>query len=49
MLSARMTAVSSIRLLPCGSPPYSSRSFVPERSSAPQPPGPGLPLHAPSV
>ena len=45
-----MTAVSSIRLLVvAGSPPKSSRSCPPHSSSAPQPPGPGLPLHAPSV
>ena len=48
--SARMTAVSSIRLLVvCASPPNSSFSCSPARSSAPQPPGPGLPLQAPSV
>ena len=31
------------------SPPESSFSAVPYRRIAPQPPGPGLPLHAPSV
>src|SRR2546423_209883 len=50
-VSARMVAVSSIRLFVVGmdSPPQSSVSTSPQRSSAPQPPGPGLPLHAPSV
>jgi hypothetical protein len=48
--SARITAVSSMRLLVVSdSPPKSSRSRSPNRSSAPQPPGPGLPLQAPSV
>ena len=47
---ASMTAVSSMRLLVvCASPPESSRSCAPYLSTAPQPPGPGLPLHAPSV
>ena len=32
-----------------GSPPESSRIVSPCMSTAPQPPGPGLPLHAPSV
>ena len=41
--SARMTAVSSIRLLVvCGSPPKSSFSCRRQISSAPQPPGPGI-------
>src|SRR6476661_981326 len=48
--SARIAASSSMRLLVVsGSPPMSSRSFSPIRSSAAQPPGPGLPRHAPSV
>ena len=47
---ASITAVSSMRLLVVErSPPKSSRSWPPHSSSAPQPPGPGLPLHAPSV
>src|SRR4051794_41905402 len=32
-----------------GSPPASSFSTEPWRRMAPQPPGPGFPLHAPSV
>src|SRR3954451_12551835 len=45
-----IAAISSMRLLVVsGSPPDSSRSLAPMRSSAPQPPGPGLPRHAPSV
>src|SRR6185312_13679551 len=48
--SPRMAASNSIRLLVVsGSPPESSRSLSPMRSSTPQPPGPGLPRHAPSV
>src|SRR5690625_1224113 len=48
--SARMAAISSMRLLVLsGSPPDSSRSWPFQRSSAPQPPGPGFPRHAPSV
>src|ERR1700761_7648902 len=48
--SAAITAISSIRLLVVfASPPNSSFSCAPKRSSAPQPPGPGLPLQAPSV
>ena len=48
--SARMTAVSSMRLLVvfC-SPPESSFSCPIYSRMAPQPPGPGLPEHAPSV
>src|SRR3954468_19437159 len=47
---ARIAASSSIRLLVVsGSPPDSSLSLAPERITAPQPPGPGLPLQAPSV
>src|SRR5215217_6166298 len=46
----RIAASSSIRLLVVSaSPPESSRSFSPMRRSTPQPPGPGLPRHAPSV
>src|SRR5436853_5972681 len=46
----RIAASSSMRLLVVrGSPPESSRSLFPMRSSTPQPPGPGLPRHAPSV
>src|SRR3990167_4670972 len=49
-VSASITASNSIRLLVVpSSPPKSSFSVEPERSSTPQPPGPGLPLHAPSV
>ncbi|MCY1210909.1 hypothetical protein D3C87_829510 [compost metagenome] len=45
-----ITAVSSMRLLVVlSSPPNSSFSVGPDLSHAPQPPGPGLPLHAPSV
>ena len=48
--SAWMAAISSIRLfVVCGSPPYRSFSVSCQRSTTPQPPGPGLPLHAPSV
>src|SRR5690348_6386421 len=48
--SPRMAASSSMRLLVVsGSPPASSRSLSPMRRSTPQPPGPGLPRHAPSV
>src|SRR5574343_476681 len=47
---ARMAAVSSMRLLVVSfSPPHSSFSCGPRRRIAPQPPGPGLPLQAPSV
>jgi hypothetical protein len=42
--------VSSMRLfVVADSPPKISRSFPSYSSTAPQPPGPGLPLHAPSV
>src|SRR5882757_9475645 len=45
-----MTPISSMRLLVvAGSPPLSSRSRAPIRRIAAQPPGPGLPLQAPSV
>src|SRR5690606_37907600 len=45
-----ITARSSMRLLVVSaSPPCSFFSWAPWRSSAPQPPGPGLPLQAPSV
>ena len=45
-----MAAMSSIRLfVVCGSPPCSSFSVPFQRSTTPQPPGPGFPLHAPSV
>src|SRR5207253_7274890 len=48
--SPLIAATSSIRLLVVsGSPPDSSRSLSPMRSNTPQPPGPGLPRHAPSV
>ena len=49
--SAWMAAISSIRLLvvPALSPPQISLVREPYLSSAPQPPGPGLPLQAPSV
>ena len=48
--SAEITAVSSMRLfVVSGSLPCSSRTALPYRSTAPQPPGPGFPLHAPSV
>src|SRR3954447_12595376 len=47
---ARIAASSSIRLLVVkDSPPDNSFSRTPERITAPQPPGPGLPLQAPSV
>lgn len=36
-------------LVVCAEPPESSFSFTPYRSTAPQPPAPGFPLHAPSV
>src|SRR5258706_12794286 len=45
-----MTAISSMRLLVvAAAPPQSSFSFPLKRRIAPQPPGPGLPRHAPSV
>src|SRR3954453_16811003 len=48
--SPLMAATSSMRLLVVsGSPPASSRSLSPMRNSTAQPPGPGLPRHAPSV
>src|ERR1700754_2807226 len=48
--SAAITAISSIRLFVVfASPPNSSFSWSPKRRMAPQPPGPGLPLQAPSV
>src|SRR3954471_16682145 len=48
--SPRIAAINSMRLLVVsGSPPASSRSLLPVRSSTAQPPGPGLPRHAPSV
>ncbi len=49
--SARIAAISSIRLfvVPALSPPQISLVCEPYLSTAPQPPGPGLPLHAPSV
>ena len=48
--SASMTAVSSMRLLVVSAaPPDSSFSVSLYRRMAPQPPGPGLPLQAPSV
>src|SRR3954447_17848465 len=48
--SPLMAAISSMRLLVVsGSPPASSLSLSPMRSSTPQPPGPGLPRQAPSV
>src|SRR5690606_6065685 len=47
--SAMIAASSSIRLLVvAASPPASSRSMPRQRSSAAQPPGPGLPRQAPS-
>ncbi len=49
--NATMGAINSMRLLVVtpGSAPYSSFSCLPYLSTAPQPPGPGFPLHAPSV
>jgi hypothetical protein len=48
--SPAIAAMSSMRLfVVIASPPLSSRSRSPSRSSAPQPPGPGLPRQAPSV
>src|SRR5690606_2869392 len=48
--NAWITAISSMRLLVVsGSPPCSDFSCGPWRNSTPQPPGPGLPLQAPSV
>src|SRR5271166_4508188 len=48
--SAAIAAISSMRLLVvAASPPISSFSWSPQRSSTPQPPGPGLPEQAPSV
>ena len=49
--SAMIGAVSSIRLLLVspGSPPNISRTCPRWRSTAPQPPGPGLGRHPPSV
>ncbi|MOA67363.1 hypothetical protein D3C78_1945010 [compost metagenome] len=47
---ASITAIISMRLLVVpNSPPNNSFSMVPARISTPQPPGPGLPLQAPSV
>lgn len=47
---AFITPESSMRLLVvCDSPPESSFSLPSQRSIAPQPPGPGFPLQAPSV
>src|SRR5580693_6171741 len=47
---ALIAAISSMRLFVVNrSPPKISFSFSPMRRIAPQPPGPGLPLHAPSV
>ena len=49
-LSASMAAISSMRLLVVsGSPPCISLRCGPAISTAPQPPGPGFPLQAPSV
>ena len=49
-LSASIAAVSSMRLLVVsGSPPCSVLRCLPAISKAPQPPGPGFPLQAPSV
>src|SRR3954454_15018164 len=46
----RIAATSSIRLFVVnGSAPTSSRSLAPVRSKTAQPPGPGVPRHAPSV
>jgi hypothetical protein len=48
--SAWMAAISSIRLfVVSGSPPCSSFVTPFQRSTTPHPPGPGFPLHAPSV
>src|SRR6476620_12002083 len=48
--SPLIAAISSMRLLVVkASPPDSSRSLSPMRKSTPQPPGPGLPRHEPSV
>lgn len=49
--NATIGAINSMRLLVVtpGSAPYSSFSCLPYLSTAPQPPGPGFPLHAPSV
>src|SRR5690554_7362581 len=45
-----MAAISSIRLLVvCASPPCMVLQASPYRNNTPQPPGPGLPLQAPSV
>src|SRR5690606_17850911 len=49
-LRAWITAVSSIRLfVVSSSPPHISFSCGPLTIHTPQPPRPGLPLHAPSV
>src|SRR4051794_25545222 len=48
--SPSIAARNSIRLLVvAGSAPESSRRCLPARRTTPQPPGPGLPLQAPSV
>ena len=48
--SAAITPISSMRLLVVGGfAAVQLLSWSPKRSSAPQPPGPGLPLQAPSV
>ena len=47
---AKMTALISMRLLVVSfAPPWMCFSWPPERNTAPHPPGPGLPLQAPSV
>src|SRR5690606_1713026 len=49
-LSPCIAAISSTRLLVvCFSPPCRVFSTPPYRITTPHPPGPGLPLHAPSV
>jgi hypothetical protein len=48
--SASIAAVSSMRLfVVAASPPFSSFSWPSHMRIAPQPPGPGLPEHAPSL
>jgi hypothetical protein len=49
-LRPSIAAIISMRLLVvCASPPETSFSTPPNRSSAAQPPGPGFPAQAPSV
>ncbi len=49
-VNARITAINSMRLfVVLRSPPLRSAVFLPSVATKPQPPGPGLPRHEPSV